>query len=433
MLEVNYRLSSPALRVLITAGGFAAAVLLGYLVISQFIVRQFGEAQFAATKGELVASADYYRSSPTLQGLLAEAEMTDAGDHAQTAARAEAAALRAVRLSPWDYKQRLLLASAHELGGDRAAAEKELKAALQLAPNYTQVHWRLANLLVRENKLGEAATHFRAASAADPRLLTQTYQLLWHVSGGDLNAVKAATGEVPRAQLALATFLLQQGRLDESSRVFRGIDRQSRLALHDATYFLTNMIQAGYYGEARGLWVDLVGGEPEAERAPVWNGSFEKDPVGVFNQFNWNLASNKYAHISVDAGAARTGSRALKIDFRGVDTTVLDSEVKQYIVVRPGGRYRFECFVKTRKLETPEGPRVVIVHGNGSTPVASSDAVPAGTQDWQRMAFDFTAPSDTKLLLLTVKRTPKFSYDEPTKGTIWLDDLSLTEIQGAPR
>jgi hypothetical protein len=33
-------------------------------------------------------------------------------------------------------------------------------------------------------------------------------------------------------------------------------------------------------------------------------------------------------------------------------------------------------------------------------------------------------------LLVTVRRLPKFSYDEPSRGTIWLDDFTLTEAGG---
>jgi len=30
-------------------------------------------------------------------------------------------------------------------------------------------------------------------------------------------------------------------------------------------------------------------------------------------------------------------------------------------------------------------------------------------------------------VLISIKRKPKFSYDEPTRGTVWFDDFSLKE------
>ena len=53
----------------------------------------------------------------------------------------------------------------------------ELRAALKLAPHLVTVHWRLANLLLREEKLDQAGAEFRLASEADPELLTPTLNL----------------------------------------------------------------------------------------------------------------------------------------------------------------------------------------------------------------------------------------------------------------
>ena len=46
------------------------------------------------------------------------------------------------------------------------------------------------------------------------------------------------------------------------------------------------------------------------------------------------------------------------------------------------------------------------------------------------MSFDFVAPrgnSDSVAVYITVKQTPRFSYTEPTRGTVWLDDFTIKE------
>jgi hypothetical protein len=62
--------------------------------------------------------------------------------------------------------------------------------------------------------------------------------------------------------------------------------------------------------------------------------------------------------------------------------------------------------------------------------VAQSDPVAAGSNDWQHLVVDFTAPQsasrDAPAFYVTIKRKPKFSYDEPTRGTVWFDDFTLT-------
>jgi hypothetical protein len=97
------------------------------------------------------------------------------------------------------------------------------------------------------------------------------------------------------------------------------------------------------------------------------------------------------------------------------------------IVVRPGARYQLECYAKTDSLITPEGPRVAIITNNSLIEIAASGPIPAGTSDWQRIVLNFAVPPDARALCIKIKRIPRFAYDDPTKGTIWLDDFKLIE------
>ena len=126
---------------------------------------------------------------------------------------------------------------------------------------------------------------------------------------------------------------------------------------------------------------------------------------------------------------AHSGSRSLRLEFTGRDTLRLNGEIKQLVVVRPQTRYRLEFYVKARDFVSPEGPRLVIAHSRASAEIARSAPIVEGTYDWQRVTLEFVAPADWGALLLTIKRTPKFSYDEPTRGALWLDDFTLTELK----
>jgi len=177
------------------------------------------------------------------------------------------------------------------------------------------------------------------------------------------------------------------------------------------------------------LWADIVSGDKQEERnlPRISNGSFESDVLKGFDQFDWTIGRNDYAVASVDAGVARTGARSLRIDFLGRDTTRLDGQVRQMILVSPGAHCRIECYVKTENLVAPEGPRVVITDITSSTEIASSDPIASGSSDWRRVVFDFTAPPSARAVVVTVKRVPKFSFDQPTRGAVWFDDFALTD------
>ena len=80
--------------------------------------------------------------------------------------------------------------------------------------------------------------------------------------------------------------------------------------------------------------------------------------------------------------------------------------------------------------DSPEGPRVVVTDASSNW-IAASEPVSPGSSDWKTLAVDFVAPQNagggSSAILLSIKRKPRFSYDEPTNGTVWFDDFSIKE------
>jgi tetratricopeptide (TPR) repeat protein len=345
-------------------------------------------------------------------------------DHERTAERAVYYAARAVALAPHNYEFRILLAAAKELRGDLAEAEVELRAALKLAPHLVTVHWRLANLLLREEKLDQAGPEFRLASEADPELLTPTLNLLWQASDGKIETLNAAVGAAPKPQLALAQFLVEREKFEEAVKIANSLDRRAVLNLPESGKLLDSLISAGRIDLASELWRTLSGAETQSL---MWNEGFETPIRSNLAQFDWNLSQSKYAKIWITTATARTGQRSLKISYNGIDTTTLDNEIRQLIKARPGARYALTCYVKAERLVTPGGPQVVVTSQGSATPIAASAAIEAGSYDWRILTTDFIAPSNAHAMIIAIKQTPQFSYVDPTSGTVWFDDFVLTE------
>jgi tetratricopeptide (TPR) repeat protein len=423
---LKLRLNSLVARAGVILGTLTLSAFLVFTILSHFVIGVIADPRVALPRDFLAAAADYFPNSSSIHIRLAEAELAETVDLERALARAEWAAARSASLSPWHYKTRLLLAEARESKGDRERAEQALREAVRLAPNYTDVHWRLANLRIRLGKLDQAVAEFRLAIANDASLLPGTLDLVWNISRGKFEAVNALTGERPQARLELAKFLLNRARADEAAAVFRGIDRPARLASSDAYAFLDTLLGAGRLELARSLWVELVSAAGNSPESIVWNGGFEANILKNFDQFDWMIGRSEYARIGVVSGVARSGARSLKIEFAGRDTTRLEREIRQMFLVRPGAHYRLECFVKTDGLVTPEGPRVV-VSAAPSTLIAVSEPVSAGSRDWQPLVVDFVAPDGASALVVSIQRTPKLSYDDPTRGAIWFDDFAIKE------
>ena len=423
VLELS--LQRKSMRLALVAATMAVLSLLTVAALVRFVVGVLTDERARPTRQLLDAGVAYVPNSAPLLARLASAAMED-GERDLIVV--EGYAQRAVRISPWDYRRRLLLATVKEAKGERGAAVQSLQEALALAPNYTDVHWRLANLLMRDGKLAKSLDHYRAATSLKPSLLPATLDLLWRVSGSNLAVMEAVTKDDAKALITLAQFLLNQSRTAEAVKVFESIDVSSRLSLSESPAFINSLIAGGHLEEARQVWTDIVKGDtPTTLTQGVSNGSFEGEPLKGFEQFDWTIGRNDYAVARIDADAARTGGRSLRIDFLGRDTTRLDGQVRQMIVVRPSSRYRIECYVKSHGLSTPEGPRVVITDITSSTEIASSDPIASGSRDWEPVGFDFSAPPSARAVVITIKRVPKFSYDAPTRGAVWFDDFTMTE------
>jgi tetratricopeptide (TPR) repeat protein len=442
-MVVSLSLKNPIARIAALLAAAAVAALLVALVLFNFIIGTMVDYRKRFNRDELASPVYHFPGSARMHARLAEAEMMERN---RDLANAEYHALAATRLSPYDYRNPLILASIKEAGGDRQAAEEQLRKALALAPTNISVRYQLANLLVREGRVEESIEEFRAATAADPRLLAGAIDLIWQVSNKDVGVIERVAGETPKAQMTLAQFLLKQSRAEDAARVFVGIDRKARLTSVETPSILKSFIEAGYPGLARYLWVGLASNNAETETPIVWNGGFETDLLKNFSHFDWavpewavskiNNRETRYARLGVDRTTAHTGARSLKVEFAGENTTRLDGEVKQLIALKPGARYRLECYVKTEGLITPEGPRVVVVGGQSEgepSKEPASEAVRAGSNDWQRLTIDFIAPQSKvagqSSVQIAIKRIPQFSYDEPTRGTVWFDDFKVEELR----
>jgi tetratricopeptide (TPR) repeat protein len=132
------------------AVALATLVLLAALALASWthvVAGVLTDERVRVNKDWLTAGIPYAPNSALLNARIARTEMLE---EERDLSEAEARALRAINISPWDYNHRLLLASIEEAKGDRDAAEKSLRDCLRLAPNNSDVHWRLANLLFRE-------------------------------------------------------------------------------------------------------------------------------------------------------------------------------------------------------------------------------------------------------------------------------------------
>jgi len=402
------------------------------LALTRFVTAVAADPYAQVTQQILESAVHYFPDNAPAQARLA-ARLIEAGwdssrSYQEVAEKALSHSSRAAELSPWNYEHHLLLSAARELKGETQEAEAALRKAMELAPGNVNVHWQMANLLLRRNKLDEAISELRIVTASDPSRLPAALNLIWQASGANLDATRAVINEDPQARMTLAEFLLQRDQAEAAVTLVNELDRDKLIALPETPRLITSLLSIQKIDLAYKLWLKLVGGHYQATTPLIWNGDFERDVNAALAQFDWNLVQSKYARIGIAPGDARSGQRSLRIAYLGVDTTRLEGEVSQLVPVHPGARYRLECYVKTENLITPDTrPQIVVTTPDTKAVIAASTSIPNGSSDWQPLVVSFTAPSEARALLISIKQTPRFSYVETSKGTIWFDDFSLLE------
>lgn len=429
-MRIEFSLNRPIARLALAVMALLTCGLLLVLTAIHFVVSVYAFPRTTLTRDEVSAAAEYLPNAPELQALLAEVEMAEASDHKASAERAITAATRAVNLSPARYDFHMLLSVARELGGDRTGAEASMRDALARAPYRAELQWRLANMLVRNRKLEDSLPLYARTVSSRPVLLNQTLNLLWAVSSERLDVVERGVGETPKARIDLAFFLLRKGKLNEAVAVFRKIPPENRKDLDETQAFITGVMLAGHLQLAKDLWGELITSNPEETKPIVFNASFERGGVKFLEHFDWSIGSNQWMRAGIDPAVSHSGKRSLRIDFLGVDTTRIDREIRQQVVLTPGHRYSLECFVKAESFASPEGPRVAVTSIDGSQVYALSEPISPGTYDWKKLSVDFSVPASIPTVLISVKRIPQFKFDDPSHGRVWFDDFAVNEQGG---
>lgn len=365
-------------------------------------------------------------NSPRILARLAGVEIEEAATEPQRLMNSHSHALKAAKLSPWNYKGWQMLGMALDADGKLEEALQSVKIANKLAPNNSEVNWMLANLLIRQNNQAEALKAFQLATRASSDLLPAAMEVVWQAFNNDIEALGSLATDAS-SKLTMAHFLLEQVQTDAAIKIFQGIDNGSKLNSPQAASFIALLTLSERASDARRLWEEIVGSVVRGPNSGelMWNGGFETSSPKDFGHFDWAIKPSNYARIGFDRNVFKSGQRSLRLNFAGRDTTKLEDEIQQLVVLSANKKYRLECFAKSGNLVTSEGPRIAMLGQKGI--MAVSEPVAPGSTDWQRLVVEFTAPAESGTARVAVIRIPRFDFDEPTKGTIWLDEFKLTE------
>lgn len=331
-----------------------------------------------------------------------------------------------VRLSPNDYRWWIELGRAYEQAEKSSQAENAFKKAVELAPSYTYPHWQLGNYLLRQNRSDEAFAELRQAAEKNQSYREQVFSMAWDYFEQDGAKVEQLAGNSPDAKKTLVKFYVNKGRSADALRIWNTLSEEEKQKNPATSKLVAQVLYEKRFYRAAVEFARQLGIDPESKAETVTNGSFEKvltTPEETY--FGWKAASSPADKIDIktDTGVKKEGARSLRINFSGYQKPDL-LNVWQITAVEPKKKYRLNFWLRTENLKSAGTPQLEIVNANDDKMIVSSKPFATGTNDWQEIALDFTAPENCEGIVI---RTGRAFCGEgcPIVGTIWYDNFVL--------
>jgi tetratricopeptide (TPR) repeat protein len=335
---------------------------------------------------------------------------------------------RAVELDPHSSFYKLDLASALEITGNNAEAEKYFRAAQKNYPISAEVSWRYGNFLLRQQRLPEAYSEIHRAVAVDSKLLPLAVSRAWR-SDPDvhvlLNQVLPNTVEGDWEALS---YLVQVQEGSAALVVWSHlIGLKPQIDWIKFYAFIDMLVNQDRFDEAGSVWRQATTAEgifPQASLAGslVFDGGFESDLSN--GGFGWRQQDVSGAEFDFDTEEKHSGSRSARIIFDRTQN-VSYGHLYQRVLVTPGTRYTFRGFLRTDHISTDSGMRFEIVDPRRPRDLDVLTPNESGTVPWTMEEAEFTTGPETHLIHILLRRMPSAHFDNKISGTVWVDDVAV--------
>jgi cytochrome c-type biogenesis protein CcmH/NrfG len=332
---------------------------------------------------------------------------------------------RAVQLRPRDYFLWMMLGVTEDQAGDRDAALAALRQSIALAPSYAKPHWQLGNLLLRMGQTDQAFGELRKAASSNPELLPNVIDLAWGIYHGDVNAVLSAVPpQTDGTRLELAIFFARHKQGTAAAEQFllaRAAPSQKSEPL------LAELLNARAFGDAYRVWARMHGVSAIDGVGTIRDVGFESPITVGQSGFGWQITPGiTNVTMSVDATEHQSGSKSLRIDFRG-NSIPSQPLLTQFILVKPQTKYHLSFAAMGRDIVSAGLPAITVKDASDSAHALLGQSLPlrSDVAGWREFSIDITTGAKTEAILLSVERQTCNADPCPAFGALWLDSFSI--------
>jgi len=161
----------------------------------------------------------------------------------------------------------------------------------------------------------------------------------------------------------------------------------------------------------------------------IYDGGFEESIAVGQPGFGWQITpSVANVTMSVDTNEHQSGSRSLRIDFRG-NSSPTSPLLTQPVLVKPQTHYRLTFAAQSREFVSASLPIVTVTDASdpqntvfGQSPLLSSDQ-----NSWRELTLDLTTGPQTQAITISLSRQSCAQDPCPAFGILWLDSFLLKQ------
>ncbi|MEP6904055.1 MAG: carbohydrate binding domain-containing protein [Actinomycetota bacterium] len=330
-----------------------------------------------------------------------------------------------VRFAPEDYRYWLELGRADEQAENYEKAEKAFSRAINLAPNYCNVHWQVGNFYLRQGRESEAFTELKKSAETSAIYRPQVFSIVWEYFEKDTAKLEQMAGEKPDVRAGLAKFYAAKERPEDSLRIWNTLSDEGKQRNQDVARLIAQALYDKRFYRSSIEFVRQLGIEPQAQAETIQNGGFES-PISADEKdafFGWKIVKLEKVEVNPDPIKKKEGSKSLRVSFNGFAGLEIKN-IMQIVAVESNKKYRLSFWLKSENLKSGGTPVLEIINANDEKIITTSPAFPSGTNDWSQMTIDFTSPQTAEAIALRFDRA--YCGDAcPIVGTFWVDDFKL--------
>ncbi|TFE67159.1 hypothetical protein A7Q09_01495 [Methylacidiphilum sp. Yel] len=278
----------------------------------------------------------------------------------------------------------------------------------------------IAELLIECNKTDLIIPELKFVFKTDPNLRKTTIYLLKSIYGENGSKLLLDTTDlyIWSSYLEIA---LNEGWLEEAKEIWHQLSKhKNNIDPKLFKSYVETFIQQQDYQEARRAW-DLF----FPIQGLLWNGGFEKPFIGW--GFDWKIYKSPFYQIKRDSQKAFSGRYSFRVKFNGLPPDRDYVIAEQRIALKEKKKYILSAKGLTKGLLSSSGvileiydPQEEFSYGKTS-PLKNLD-------DWKEYSCKTKNLNEDIIALLRIRWKATTEWEIPVYGTVWIDEIYLTEF-----